>query len=107
MIIVRHNNTFMLRCRGWVKNPRLQIKKMKHVSLFILALTESILFWPLITIVVMGCFVVFDALHIEALWLQILVVVSPLLVASFFVWRRSNSESPHESDKIQQQEKTE
>ncbi len=36
----------------------------------------------------MVCFALFDRLHITQTWLQIAVVLSPLLVWAFFLWRR-------------------
>jgi hypothetical protein len=56
-----------------------------------LVLVESILIWPLLALLVMGCFVVFDVLHIQSLELQIATVVAPFALAAFLMWRRQTT----------------
>lgn len=43
--------------------------------------------WVLAPILVMVCFFFFDLFHITQTWMQVSLVISPLLVLAFFHWR--------------------
>ncbi|RYG70993.1 hypothetical protein EON80_06155 [bacterium] len=69
---------------------------MKTLANGIVQFTIQTALWFFMPFLAGACFVIFDALHVTSTWLQITIVIAPLIGLAFSLWRREQAEQRKE-----------